>query len=107
MEKTLDAAGVPTHVLNLIPSIIETCRQCRAWAKHGDDVTPSVDLQMEQNHTVEADIMFYKQFMVWHMIDRADRWHAGTQIESKDTTTLCDALDTTWCQIWGPFKHLD
>ena len=105
MEKTLDAAGVPQQVLQLIPSIIETCRQCRVWAKHGDEVTPSVELQMEQNHTIEADIMFYKQFMVWHMLDRADRWHAASVIEAKDTKTLCEAIDTTWCQIYGPFKH--
>ena len=106
MEKVLHAAGVPGDVLGMIQVIIETCRQCRTWAKHGDEVTPSVELHMEQNHTVEADIMFYKQFMIWHMIDRADRWHAALVIESKDTNTLCDAIDTTWYQIWGPFKHL-
>ena len=40
------------------------------------------------------------------MLDRADRWHAGNEITSKNTTTLCEAIDTTWYQNWGPFKHL-
>ena len=96
METTLKAAGVPNDVVNMVPHIIETCRACRTWAKHGHDVTPSVELITEQNHTVEADIMFYKQFMAWHMIDRSDRWHAGCQIESKTTDALCEAVETTW-----------
>ena len=50
--------------------------------------------------------MLYKQFMALHMIDRSDRWHAGCQIESKTTDALCEAVETTWCQIWGPFKNL-
>ena len=44
--------------------------------------------------------------MVWHMIDCADRWHAAMEISAKDTNTLCEAIDTTWCQIHGSFKHL-
>ena len=49
METTLKAAGVPNDVVNMVPHIIETCRACRTWAKHGHDVTPSVELITEQN----------------------------------------------------------
>ena len=106
MEGTLRAAGFPPRVLAYIPEIIDTCRECRAWTKHGPDVTPSVGLTQNQNEAVEGDIMFYKQYMVWHMVDRADRWHAGTQISSKSTESLCDAIAECWLPVVGPFKRL-
>ena len=36
-----------------------------------------------QNEKLEADILFYKKWLVWHMIDKADRWHNGIEIASK------------------------
>ena len=61
---------------------------------------------MSQNEQVEADILFYKTYMAWHMLDRADRFHAGKHIESKDTDTLVTAIMTTRVQIFGPIKFL-
>ena len=58
MAKILDAAGVPQSVLRLIPGIIDTCRQCRAWKSPGPDPTPAVELVMRQNEQVEADLLF-------------------------------------------------
>ena len=79
---------------------------CRAWAKHGPDVIPSVELIQNQNVAVEGDITFYKPLMIWHMINRADRWHAGIQITSKSTESLRDATTECWLQVLGPFKRL-
>ena len=50
--------------------------------------------------------MFYNQHMVWHMFDRAGRWHAGVQISSKSTESLCDAISECWLQVLGAFKRL-
>ena len=50
--------------------------------------------------------MFYKTHMVWHMLDRADRWHAGIELISKDASGLRDAVHRTWISIYGPFKFL-
>ena len=80
MERILTAAGLPAKVLNMIPDIVDTCRECRSWQKTGHDVTPSVQLVIEPNTQVEADIMFYKQYMAWRMLDKADRRHAGQDI---------------------------
>ena len=51
---------------------------------------------------MEADILFYKTFMVWHMLDRADRFHSATEIPDKSAETLCEAIDTCWYRIFGP-----
>ena len=54
----------------MIPGVVDTCRERRAWARPGPAPTPSVDLVMKQNEQVEADIMFYKDHLMWHMVDR-------------------------------------
>jgi hypothetical protein len=99
MQKVLGAAGVPQDVIAMNPSVVDTCRECRAWQKAGLEPSPSVELATQQNDYVEADLMFYKQYLVWHMIDRADRWHAAKEISNKQTATLCEAIDTTWVTI--------
>eukprot|EP00973_Karenia_brevis_P059960 8344054-Karenia_brevis.AAC.1 len=79
MERIVNAAGVPSAVVAKIPGIIDTCRECRAWATPRADPTPTVELTTKQNDVVEADILFYKKVFIWHMLDRADRWHAGQE----------------------------
>jgi hypothetical protein len=61
---------------------------------------------MRQNLEVEADILFYKDYMIWHMLDRVDRWHVACSIPDKKAATLCDAIMTSWVQVFGPFKIL-
>jgi hypothetical protein len=104
MERVLGAAGAPKEVLGMVPSIIETCREWRAWQKHELEVTPAVELVTGQNEFVEADIMFYKQYLIWHMLDRADRWHASTDITSKTGQSICRAIDLIWVRIFGSFQ---
>ena len=76
------------------------------WAKPKPDITPTIELVSEQNQEVEADIMFFEIFSIWHMLDRADRWHAGRQIFGKTSDTLQEAIDLSWLQVFGPFKRL-
>jgi hypothetical protein len=106
MERMLGAAGLPQEVLSMIPQIIETCRECRAWQPPGPATTPSAELVIAQNDQVEGDILFYKRNLAWHMVDRADRWEAAVQVSDKTTESLCEAIDVCWLQIWGPFKLL-
>ena len=63
MERILRAAGVPGSVLQHIPHIINTCRECRVWVSPGPSVTPSIHIVTSINDEVEADILFYKQYM--------------------------------------------
>ena len=43
--------------------------------------------------------------MIWHMIDRAVRWHAGTIIPNKETDTLLEAMHTARTSIFGPMEE--
>ena len=40
------------------------------------------------------------------MLDRADRWHAANQIQSKEASDLQEAIDITCFKLFGPFKIL-
>ena len=35
MTRILQAVGVPSKILEVIPGVVNTCRECRAWAKAG------------------------------------------------------------------------
>ena len=92
--------------LKLIPDIVDTCNQCRSWAKPLPANVASVSVAEEFNHQVEADIMNYKKEMIWHMICRCTRWHSSTHILGHDQQILLDAINDSWITTWGPMKEL-
>ena len=61
---------------------------------------------MKQDINVEADLMFYKEHIIWNMLYKADRCHAATLVANKQADTLLGTLHTRWWQIFGPFKVL-
>ena len=105
MTRTLKAAGIPLETLRLIPSICDTCRICREWQKPQVTAIPSAVVPTTFNDQVEGDILFYKTFMVWHMIDRTTRWHAAAEVASKDAATLLLAINITWLTHHGPMRE--
>ena len=112
MERVLRAAGCPSSVTEKVADVVDTCRECRAWQAHGPQPTPSVELATKQDEEVEGDILFYKQFPIWHMIDRADRWHSAELLAEsidepgyKSCARLCAAIQRCWLQTFGPFKY--
>ena len=106
MEKILKAAGIKPSIIALVPRIIDTCRQCRAYQRPGPHPKTTITLATDINDIVEADIMFYSDFMIWHMVDRADRWQAGVILPSKNAQDVINAIETCWCSLWGPPKRL-
>ena len=109
MLKLLRAAGSPKEVLELIPSIVDTCRICRTWAKPTNSIA-SGRLVTSFNHEVEADIVYVRyqgvQNTFLHFVDRAVKWCATCEIPDRSTDVLLDAIDTAWVSIFGPMKVL-
>ena len=97
---------MPQDVLNLIPDIVDTCRECRAWQRPDNETVPSMRLATAFNELVEVDLMFYKQHIILSMIDRASRWHAAKEVPNREGETLFDSIMTTWIGIHGPMKEL-
>jgi len=106
MRTLLQAAGLDEARLAMIKPIVDTCRECRAWAKRGHEVMPSLSLPTKFCEEGECDLMFYKRFIAFHCIDRAIRLSDGCEIPDKFGTTLLDAYTKTWFKNNGPFAVL-
>ena len=96
MRKTLSAAGIPESVLALIRDVTANCRQCREWTKPPPDEKGKVEVPQAINDSVEADLLFYKTHIVFHVIDRASRFHNGIEVRSKTLADLLDAFHKCW-----------
>ena len=106
MEAIFKSANLPQTVIDLVPDVINTCRECRRWALPGNRPVPAIAMALKQNEQVEADVLYYRRLRIWHMVDRADRWHAALIVPDLTKETLQSAVFTTWVQIFGPFQLL-
>ena len=71
MHKILRGAGIEPKRLSMIKGIVDTCRECRAWARPGNTVLPSVKLPTKFNESIQGDVHFYKgeTYKGFHVID--------------------------------------
>ena len=67
---------------------------------------PSLSVPLKFNEEGECDIIFYRDFKAFHIIDRAIRLADGCELENKGTEALLDAYMTSWYQRNGAFKVL-
>ena len=70
MEAISKAAGLPQSSVDLVAGVVQTCRECRAWAATAPEVTPAAEWSWKQDIHAEGDITIYKRHKVWHMQDR-------------------------------------
>ena len=90
----------------MVPDVVDTCRECHAWQKTDPDVTPAFEFATKRNDKVDADILFYRDYLIWHMIGRADSWRAATVVLYKEGLTLVQAMMTARYASYGPFATL-
>ena len=106
MTAILRAAGLSNKVLDLIPNVIETCRECRKWQSPKPNTQHSLSVSMAFNEHLEVDLLFYREHIIFHGLDRATRWHSATAVASKEGEVLFEALSTCWLNTFGPPKFL-
>jgi len=83
MRRMLERCGVSEAVLKLLPEIAQTCKVCREWARPGPSNASNLEVADTFNKQVEADLLFIHKFIIFHMIDRCTRWHAGQLVDGK------------------------
>ena len=59
MERLLSLVGVPSTAMQLIPSIVDTCRICRTWAPRAPDTRIATRTTIRFNQCVQCDLLFY------------------------------------------------
>ena len=104
MLRVLKAANIEQSTLDLIPTIVNNCRECRKWQLPAPQTVPTLRLSTRFNQHVACDILFYKDRMVLHLICCASRWHNGTEIKDRHDSTLVAAVDRCWIQLFGAME---
>ena len=112
MTTTLKAAGVPEEIIKMIPEVVHSCRECRAWLTPKPRTIPSMRVSLRFNQHVEMDLMFYKKEVILHLIDRCTRWHSGMVLRAdidgkkKSLQNLIDGIYDCWLKTHGPMEVL-
>ena len=106
MQSLLRNTGVSQDILDLVPDVIATCRECRAWTSRPRDTVPSLSIAMAFNEIVETDLLFYKEHIVHHFVCRASRWHSAVESPSKLADQLLENISTAWINQYGPMQTL-
>ena len=104
MKKLLQRAGVPTRIISQVDPIVQTCAECRRWAKPRPQAIASATLADYFNHMVEQDLMFVDEFVIFHLIDRCTRWYHALVVPGKDENSMLMGL-TSWCKQHGPMRE--
>ena len=106
MLEILKHAGAPKQALDLVQEIVDTCKICRMWKRPTPKSATSTRMATSFNDTVQWDILFYKQYMISHLLDEAVRWSAGSILARKDAPALTEAITCDWFRQYGPMQVL-
>ena len=66
MTKVLSAAGLGQDILDMIPDIVNTCRECRMWMRPANETIPTLRDTSTFNQHVEVDLIFFKEHHFSH-----------------------------------------
>eukprot|EP00439_Symbiodinium_sp_Y106_P049299 s2398_g6.t1 len=106
LTQILRAAGLPAKVLDRVTHVVSTCKECRRWQRPAPATQQALSPSFKFNQHVEADLLFYKQYIVFHCICRTTRWHSATAVPNKLGETLYEAFEQCWVSIYGPPEQL-
>ena len=106
MKTLLTAAGVPQDIMVLVQQIVDTCDICRNWSRPGPRAVTSSTVTTRFNQEVQTDLLFYKDKVVLHMIDRTTRFTVARKVESKHLDCIIEGIMSHWVALFGPPNQL-
>ena len=102
MKTLLTAAGVPQDIMLLVQQIVDTCDICRNWSKPGPRTITSSTITTRFNQEIQVDLLFFKDKVVLHMIDRTTRFTVARRIVSKHLDSVLEGVVSHWISMFGP-----
>ena len=106
MKNLPSAAGVEPRVLQIVPTIVDTCKVCRAWMRTGPRSIASTRLPSSFNSEVQLDLLFFKGQPILHVIDVCTRFTAVGLLTGRDTDTILTGFQKIWVSYFGPPEKL-
>ena len=95
MQHILRQAGITGPVIDMCKSICETCIICSGWAPPGLRPMAKTRISTALNQVMQADLLFWKDRIILHMIDECIRFSMLAIVESKGAMDLCRSM-TLW-----------
>ena len=106
MRALLSAAGTSREVLALVSEVVDTCAVCRAWQRPGIKAVTSSNWPEAMNMIAQCDLLFYKDYVLFHMVDMTTRWTAAEVIPNRTADSILAAMDNCWIRFFGPPQTL-
>ena len=102
MKTLLTAAGVSPEIMVLVQQIVDTCDICRNWTRPGPRTVTSATVTTRFNEEIQVDLLFYRDKIVLHMIDRTTRFTVARRITSKHLDSVVEGIMSHWVGLFGP-----
>ena len=106
MKRILSAAGLGKDVLEEVVRTVDTCRECRMWSRPAHETIPTLRMSTKFNEHVECDLIYYREFIIFHLICCCTRWHAAVHVNTRSEEELFSALHKCWITTHGPMQYL-
>ena len=102
MKRLLMLAGVPAAVTSQVPSVVDTCRICRSWARPPPKSVATSRISEKFGETVQTDLLFYRRKVILHVVDEATRYSVACVLPNRGEVAIKKAFTTGWIRHYGP-----
>ena len=69
-------------------------------------IASSLRLATEFNSIVQWNILFYKDFIISHLVDEAIRWTSAALLPSRSAVDIIQSITHNWIRLYGPMRLL-
>ena len=101
MHKLLEQAGAPQLALDLIKSVVDTCRICRSWKRPTAKSMSHVSQAQQFNEKVQLDLLFAGDEVILHLCDECTRFSVAELIKSRETSDILGAIKNSWIKYFN------
>ena len=101
IELVKDAGTGDDAFFDCIKSVEENCDICKRFKKPKARPVVGFTLAKDFNEVVSMDLKDIKQHKIFHMIDHATRYSAGSVIKGKSKEIIVDNFFKHWVAIFG------
>ena len=98
--------GMPPEVLRLATDAVAACEICRKYVRATRRPMVKTNLALTFNDVIQIDIFYYKSDAYLLIVDEATRFKSGGTLQSRELSSILNALTNNWLRFFGPPRQL-
>ena len=106
MQNLLKSAGVSKTAVDQIPSVVNSCKVCRAWQRPSNRSVTASRLAISFNESVQFDLLFCEDSIIGVLIDESTRWTCADIVPNKEVASILRFVTDRWIRIFGAMQGL-